>query len=162
MATYRVIGKGEAKKYYDDDARRDVIAYCLREDKTPHSYIGDRAVNVDNAVSEMNALARLYDNDERVRLRHSIISFDTSENITPAQAAEIADAAICYFGDEYQILYSVHEDAAHVHAHIVMNQVSYQDGHKYRGTRKEHYDFIQYMEHVVLPYGISFIPVNDA
>lgn len=162
MATYRVIGKGESNKYYDNDARRDVIAYCLQELKTPHSYIGSRAVNIDNAVSEMNALARLYDNDERVRLRHSIISFDTSEHITPTQAAEIADAAIRYFGDEYQILYSVHEDAAHVHAHIVMNQVSYQDGHKYRGTRKEHYDFINYMKRVIQPYGASFIPVNDA
>ena len=162
MAIYRVIGKGEENKYFDDKARENVIDYCLRDSKTPHSYTGSRAINIDNAVSEMNALARLYNNDDRVRLRHSIISFDDTDNISPAQAAEIAEDAVKYFGDEHQVLYSVHEDANHVHIHMVMNQVSYQDGHKYRGTKKEHYNFINYMKKVVHPYGIDFTPVSDA
>ena len=164
MATYRVIGKGEHNKYFDNNARQDVIAYCFQPNKTTHSYTGGRAVNIDRAAQaafETNTLAQLYNNDDRVRLRHSVISFDTSENITPNQAAEIADAAIRYFGDKYQILYSVHEDAEHIHAHIVMNQVSFLDGRKYQGTRKEHYDFINYMKNVVRPYGIDFIPVSD-
>jgi hypothetical protein len=162
MATYKVIGKSEDGKYFDSQAREDVIAYCLQGKKTPHSYIGSRAVNIEQAAMEMETLAQLYNNDTKVRLRHSIISFDTSENITYAQAAEIADAAIRYFGDEYQILYSIHEDTDHVHAHIVMNQVSYIDGHKYYGTKAQHHGFIDYMRKVVRPYGISsFIPVSD-
>ena len=61
---------------------------------------------------------------KQVRLRHSVISFDEGDHITAAQAAEIAEQAVRYFGDQYQILYSVHEDAEHIHAHVVMNQVS--------------------------------------
>ena len=162
MAIYRVIGKGEDNKYFDDRARDDVIEYCLREAKTPHTYLGGRAVNIDNAAFEMTSLAQFYGNDEKVRLRHSIISFDDTDNISPAQAAEIAEDAVKYFGDEHQVLYSVHEDANHVHIHMVMNQVSYLDGHKYRGTKKEHYDFINYMKNIVRPYGIDFTPVSDA
>ena len=161
MATYKVAGKGEDQKYFDDHARHNVISYVLRENKTPHSYCGSRAVNIDNAEFEMNTLAKLYNKDEGVRLRHSIISFDTNDNISPAQASEIGEKAIRFFGDQHQILYSVHEDAAHVHIHIVMNQVSYIDGHKYQGTKKEHYDFINYMKGVVRPYMIPFVPVSD-
>lgn len=161
MATYRVIGKGEQQKYFDDNARQDVIAYCLQSEKTPHSYVGGRAVNVNNAGFEMDTIAKLYNNDEKVRLRHSVLSFDTAENITPAQAAEIADLAARYFDDRHQILYSIHEDAGHIHAHIVMNQVSYIDGHKYQGTKKEYFDFVNYMKTVLRLYGATFIPVSD-
>ena len=161
MAIYKVVGKGEDGKYFDDWALHDVISYALRDSKTPNAYVGSRAVNIENAESEMSTLTRLYDKDKGVRLRHSIISFDTDDKISPAQAARIADAAIQYFGTAYQIIYSIHEDAAHVHAHIVMNQVSYIDGHKYHGTRKEYYDFINYMNGIVRPYGIPFVPVSD-
>lgn len=161
MAAYKVIGKGENGKYFDDKAWHDVISYALRESKTPNSYVGSRAVNIDNAEPEMSILARLYNKTKGVHLRHSIISFDESDNITSAEAAKIAAAAIQYFGDQYQIIYSIHEDAAHVHAHIVMNQVSYTDGHKYQGTKKEYYGFINYMNGIVQPYGIPFVPVSD-
>lgn len=161
MAVYKVVGKGENGKYFDDQALHDVISYALRDNKTPNAYVGSRAVNIDNAEFEMSTLTQLYNKDKGVRLRHSIISFDTEDKISPAQAARIAEAAIQYFGSAHQIIYSVHEDAAHVHAHIVMNQVSYIDGHKYQGTRKEHYDFISYMNGIVRHYGIPFVPVSD-
>ena len=161
MAVYKVIGKGEDGKYFDDRALHDVIEYALRKSKTPNDYYGSRAVNIDNAETEMNAIAVLYNNDHGVRLRHSIISFDEGDNVTLGLAVEIAEAAIHFFGDQYQILYSIHEDAAHIHIHIVMNQVSYIDGHKYHGTKKEHYDFINYMRGFMRHYGISFVPVCD-
>ena len=160
MATYKVIGKGQDGKYTDDAARQDVIAYCQQAHKTPGAYTGSRAVNLDNAAYEMDTLAQLYHKDDRVRLRHCVISFRPNDHISPAQVAQIAERAIRYFGGAYQILYCVHEDTDDVHIHIVMNQVSYLDGHKYRGTKKEHYDFIAYMKQVLRPYGIPFIPVS--
>lgn len=161
MAIYKVIGKGQDGKYMDDMARIDVSKYCMRDDKTPSHFIGGRAVNPANAAEEMRILAQVYNNDTGVRLRHSVISFSPQEDITMEQAAQIADAAIRYFGDEHQIFYSVHEDADHIHAHIVMNQVSYIDGHKYRGTKKELYDFLHYMNQVLQPYGTYLTYVSE-
>lgn len=160
MATYKVIGKGQDGKYFDDAARRDVINYCQQEYKTPSALMGSRAVSLGNAAFEMETIARLYNNDHKLRLRHSIISFDERDHISPAQAAQIAEAAIRYFGNEFQVLYAIHEDAGHIHAHIVMNQVSYVDGHKYHGSRAEYYAFVGYMKTVVRPYHILFIPVS--
>lgn len=106
-------------------------------------------------------LAQVYNNDEGLRLRHSVISFEKNKGITLEEANEIAQKAIQYFGHKYQILYCVHEDTDDIHAHIVMNQVSYQDGHKYHGSKKDYYDFVNYMKDVTRPYGIPFIPVSD-
>ena len=161
MATYRVIGKGEEGKHFDDNARDSVIAYCLQKKKTPHHLFGGRAINIENAAFEMDTLSSLYNNNEKVRLRHSVISFDSSDHINLKGIEGFAKAAVNYFGDRYQIIYSVHEDTEHYHVHLVMNQVSYLDGRKYTGTRKEHYDFINYMRSYTKPYGISFNPVSE-
>lgn len=161
MAIYKVVGKKQDGKYFDDNSYRDVIAYCLKPDKVVHGYVGSRGINLDNAAYEMETVARVYHNNKQVRLRHSVISFDEDEHITAEQAAQIAEQAIRYFEDQYQILYAVHEDADHIHAHIVMNQISYQDGLKYSGTKKQHYDFVNYMKQVVTPHGIPFAPVSN-
>lgn len=161
MATFKVIGLKQDGKYMDDNARNDVIKYVTRADKTPHHYVGGMAVNVDNAVDEMTVLATAYHKDDGLRLRHSVIGFEKDKGITPEDANEIARRAVEYFGEKYQTIYAVHEDAGHIHAHIVMNSVSYIDGRKCYGTKKEYYDFIEYMKDVVRPYGIPFIPVRD-
>ena len=160
MATYKVIGLGQDGKYMDDYSREDVIAYILRNDKTPHHCIGSAAVNVYHALQEMTLLAQAFHKDTGLRLRHSVISFENCERIGLKEAEQIARLAIAYYGGAYQIIYAVHEDAEHLHIHLVMNSVSYLDGKKYHGDKKDYYGFINYMRSVVRPYGIPFYPVK--
>ena len=82
MATFKVIGLGQDGKYMDDYSREDVIAYILRNDKTPHHCIGGAAVNVYNALQEMTLLAQAFHEDSGLRLRHSVISFEKDKQIT--------------------------------------------------------------------------------
>lgn len=159
MATYKVIGCEQDGKYMDETAREDVISYVTRPDKIPHHYVGGVAVNIDNAAEEMTILADAFHKDDGLRLRHSVIGFD--KDITLETANAIARIAAEYFGSERQTIYAVHEDADHIHAHIVMNSVSYLDGRKYHGTKKQYYDFIKYMKSAVRPYGITFYPVKN-
>lgn len=138
MATYKVIGKGQNGKYTDDAARESVISYCMTPCKVKHGCMGSRAVDLEHAAEEMQWLANLYHNDKRVRLRHCVISLGNKERISLEDAREIAEYAIDFFGRDYQIIYCIHEDTEQLHIHTVMNQVSYQDGRKYSGTRKQH------------------------
>ena len=161
MATYKVIGKGVDGKYMDDHAREDVIGYILQDCKTPHHYVGGSAVNVDNALHEMTALAEAYHKNSRLRLRHSVIGFETDKNVTVQIANQIARQAAAFFGQEYQIIYAVHEDKNYLHIHLVMNSVSYLNGRKYHGDKKNFYAFINYMKRVVKPYGINFYAVSE-
>ena len=160
MATFKVIGLGQDGKYMDDYSREDVIAYILRNDKTPHHCIGGAAVNVYNALQEMTLLAQAFHKDSGLRLRHSVISFEKDKQITLEAAEQIACHAVSYYGSAYQMIYAIHEDTAHLHIHLVMNSVSYLDGKKYHGNKKDYYGFINYMRSVVRPYGIPFYPVK--
>ena len=68
-----------------------------------------------------------------------------------------------YFGKEYQTIYAVHEKPENPHIHIGTNSVSFIDGHRYGGTRKEFYHMMNYLKSVLFRYGIKelhYVP-ND-
>ena len=161
MATFKVIGKGEDGKYFDNDAFNDVINYVFSDYKIPHKCIGGYGVHIENAAEQMEIVTSVYNKNSGVRLRHFIISFSDADCISLPEAYQIADAAARYFADRHQIIFAIHEDTFHLHIHFVMNQVSYIDGLKYSGKKSEHYDFIYYMWNVCSQYGIDFIPVSD-
>ena len=160
MATFKVIGKGEDGKYFDTFALTDVINYVVNSCKTPSNLIGTFSVRLGYAAQQMELVSRAFNNYQKLRLRHWIISFGDHDLINPIEAYYIAVEAAKFYADRYQLVFAVHEDTDQVHVHFVMNQVSYVDGRKYSGTKKEYYDFIYYMKDVCAEYDISFIPVT--
>lgn len=161
MATFKVIGCGEDGKYMDTYCQKDVIAYCLQTTKTIHGFIGGMAVNPENATVEMSILSSLYNRDQGLRLRHWIISFDPTEITDPQIADQFARQAVQFYGNTYQIIYAVHEDADQIHIHFVMNMISYQDGRRYRGVKKDYYDYIRALNEISASYGFSVIPLKN-
>ena len=161
MATFKVIGKGEDGKYFDDLALKDVINYVLNPQKTKSHLVGAYGVQIEFAAQQMEFVSRAYNNYDKLRLRHFIISFADSDCILPCDAIYIAQRAAEFYANRYQIIFGIHEDADHLHVHFVMNQVSYLDGRKYSGSKKEHYDFVNYMKDICYGFGIDFIPVSE-
>ena len=160
MAVFKVAAIGEDGKYFDDFALTDVINYVVNPRKTPSNLIGAFGVRLEYAAQQMELVARAFNKYQKLRLRHWIISFGDRDLINPVEAYYIAVEAAKFYADRYQLIFAVHEDTDQVHVHFVMNQVSYVDGHKYSGTKKEYYDFIYYMKDVCAEYDVSFIPVT--
>ncbi len=161
MATFKVIGKGDDGKYFDDLALNNVINYVLNPIKAKSRMIGAYGFQIEFAAQQMEFVSRAYNNYDKLRLRHFIISFADNDCILPCDAIYIAQRAAEFYANRYQIIFGIHEDADHLHIHIVMNQVSYLDGRKYSGSKKEHYDFVNYMKDVFYSFGIDFIPVSE-
>ena len=161
MATFKVIGKGEDGKYFDDLALKNAINYILNPIKAKSRMIGAYGVQIEYAAQQMEFVSRAYNNYDKLRLRHFIISFADNDCILPCDAIYIAQRAAEFYANRYQIIFGIHEDADHLHVHFVMNQVSYLDGRKYSGSKKEHYDFVNYMKDVCYSFGIDFIPVSE-
>lgn len=68
---------------------------------------------------------------------------------------EIACEICCDFiGQQYQCAYAVHQDTNNLHIHFVYNSVSFIDGHRYYGTKKEYYDLVGYIKGLLCEYGI--------
>ena len=74
---------------------------------------------------------------------HFVISWKPGD-ITKETAFNAA-GTFCerYFGDDYDYVYAVHTDQAHIHAHIVFNSVNRRTGYKYRYEKGDWEKFIQ-------------------
>lgn len=141
------------QKYHDDRALRAVIQYCLNPEKTPHKYIGAYGVNINQAALEMKLLADAYCKDRGLRLRHFILTLSPDEvkklheqgKNAEKELFTLADYIARYYGNEYQIIFAVHESEWHPHIHFVMNTVNFKTGKKYGGQKKDYYDFQSYI-----------------
>lgn len=71
---------------------------------------------------------------DKVQGFHFIQSFKPGE-VTPEQAHQLGCEFIerC-FANDYEVVIGTHTDRAHIHNHIIVNSVSFVDGHKYQST----------------------------
>lgn len=147
-------------KYQDKTAHTDILKYCTNPSKTPNGLIGGRNIDTNYAVEEMETVAHVFGKTSGTKLRHSILSFPPEENMTANEVAHIADQVAGYYSDRYQIVYTVHEDKDHLHAHFVMNHVSFRDGRHYHGTKQDYYAFQEHIKKILRPYGKKLEVVN--
>jgi len=148
MAVYKVAGIGEKKKFSDPSSYTDAINYIFFKDQKAAFVGGANISSPENAAKEMQAVAASFNKDKGRRVRHSILSFDKHENISIEQANAFAKDIIQHYAPEYQIAYAVHDNTDEVHLHLVMNQISFVDGHRYRGKKRDYYDFKRHMSKV--------------
>ena len=147
MATYQVTGIGEHQKFFDDNSYNDCINYIFNPQKA--AYIGGCNISsAQTAAAEMEQTAIAFGKNSGKHVRHSIVSFDRQEHITPEQANDYAQRIVQHYSPEYQIVYAIHTNTDEVHIHLVMNQISYLDGHRYGGKKKDYYDFMQHIRRV--------------
>lgn len=147
MALYKIIGVGEHGKFFDDGAYETVLNYIFHPQKAV--CIGGVGItSTATAAEEMRQVAIAFGKDFGKRLRHSVLTFEPQECVNPEQANNYAQRIIQYYTPEYQITYAVHGDTDHVHVHFVMNQISFVDGHRYAGKKKDYYGFRKYVQEV--------------
>lgn len=152
MAVFKTAnGKG---KYHDTESKKQVINYILNPKKMSHGYFGVFHVDPNNIVESMNEVSRYFGKSDGVQLRHFILSFEHGEVRSIETVHEIAMRISCRLGEEYQIVYAVHDTQSAPHFHFVMNSVSYVDGHRYYGTKKDHYDMMKVIRDVLREYHI--------
>lgn len=151
MAIYEVINKPGDYRTAQDVERG--IRYIRSPWKTKSDGVFGGAVPLSCAADAMNCVTNAYHNHEGVRFRHSVLSFAPDEGISVDDAKEIAEKCISFYSDKYQIIAGVHEDTSHPHIHFGMNTTSYIDGSKYKGDKKDFYDFEDYVDQVLHSYG---------
>jgi len=147
MADYKVVGVGQHEKYFDNDAYQTVLSYIFNPNKAAYTG-GCNITSPELAAKEMEQVAIDFNKNSGKHLRHSVLSFNQNEDVSPELAAELAPKLCQHYAPEYQIAYAVHTNTDRVHIHLVMNQISYVDGHRYRGKKKDYYDFRKHMKRV--------------
>ena len=135
--------------------------------KIPSELVSGFGVNISQAAYEMERLSEAYGKTEGIHLRHMVLSFSPSEieQLQPDALGEIykiGTYAAQYYGSEYQIVYSLHEDSGNYHVHFVMNTVSFLTGRKYRGDKADYYRFQDYLKEFLGEYyGMKLYVLSD-
>lgn len=114
-----------------------IIDYVTKEDKTEAKLVSGINCNPDTVKDEMAATKLLYDKTGGRTYKHFIHSYHAKEKITPEQAhknaLELAQNTKAFEG--YEVLVATHIDREHIHSHIIVNSVSFEDGHKLRWSK---------------------------
>ena len=147
MPTYKVTGRGEKNKFFDESAYRSAISYATNPEKA--AYVGGCNVSSTRlAAQEMEETAMEFGKENGKKVRHSILSFAENEHITLEQADHFAQEIIQYYAPDYQMVYAVHSDTDDVHIHFIMNHISCVDGHRYQGKKADYYGFMNHIQKV--------------
>lgn len=147
IISLKVTGIGEHGKFFDNNAYRDAVNYIA--DPAKAAYVGGCNISsVEHAAEEMQQTAETYGKNSGKRVRHSIVSFGTKSDTSAEDARAYAEKIVQYYQPEYQTVYAVHQNTDNVHIHLVMNQISYVDGHRYRGKKQDFYAFKKHISEV--------------
>lgn len=114
-----------------------IIDYVTKEEKTEEKLISGINCNPATVKDEMAATKLLWDKTGGRTYKHFIHSYHAKEKITPEQAhknaLELAQNTKAFEG--YEVLVATHIDREHIHSHIIVNSVNFEDGHKLRWSK---------------------------
>lgn len=128
----------------------DRIKYIMNPEKTAckgfHSFFGIKdtltsgfTCACDEAYQQMMETKQHEKKTDKVLGYHYIQSFKPGE-VTPEEAHQVGCKFIerC-FAEDFEVVIGTHTDHAHIHNHIILNSVSFVDGHKFQSTPASFY-----------------------
>ena len=115
------------------------LDYVMKKEKTESKLITGLGCEAETVKEEMQATKELWGKLDGRTYKHFVHSYHKSEQITPEQAhrnaIELAKATKSW--DGYEVLIATHTDRGHIHSHIIVNSVSYENGHKLQWSKAD-------------------------
>ena len=114
-----------------------------------------------NNLIDMRETKKLFYKTDKRQGYHIIISFEEGE-VTAELAFQIVGEFVEeYLGKEYEAVYAIHDNTAHIHGHIIFNSVSFLTGKKYRYEKGDWAKYIQPITNRLCDkYGLSTITIE--
>lgn len=120
-------------------AKRDIkgiIDYVTNPNKTNELLITGKDCSPETVVDEMEVVKEQHHKKDGTTYFHVIQSFSPNDNITPEKAHEVGVNFADYFKN-YQVLIATHIDKNHIHNHLIVNSVSFENGKKVHMSNKD-------------------------
>lgn len=119
---------------------KKIVDYLTKEEKTEEKLIGGKDCNPNNIVNEFNLTQELYGKTGGVKYHHIIQSFSPEDDITPVKAHELGKELAESQFKGFEVFVVTHKDKEHIHNHLVVNSVSFENGLKYNASNKSLWD----------------------
>lgn len=146
-------------KKSEDAAMTANIAYALNAGKGAGRLFQSviHLESVETAWREMRATKERWGKTEGIQGFHIVQSFKPGE-VTPELAHRIGVELVERCFDGFEAVVGTHLDRRHIHNHIILNSVSFLDGHKYHSTQKSYYAALRKTsDELCREYGLSVI-----
>lgn len=163
MAISKIMHMKDSGSGFHGRHLRRSINYILNPDKTQEGrLIGGVNCQPDMAFEQMKETKRKFGKIDQRQGYHIVLSFKEGE-ITPDTAYEITEKFIeQYLRNQYEVVFSVHDNTDHIHSHIVFNSVSCIDGRKYHYKKGDWEKEIQPITNMLCEeYGLSILEIGD-
>lgn len=143
----------------EDAAMTANIAYALNPEKGTARLFQTalHLKSVESAWTEMRATKERWGKTEGIQGFHIVQSFKPGE-VTPELAHRIGIELVERCFDGFEAVIGTHLDKQHIHNHIILNSVSFLDGHKYHSTQKSYYTALRKAsDELCRKYGLSVV-----
>lgn len=163
MAISKILYIGDCGSGYAGKHLKQALNYIVEEHKTgAGKWVSSINCQVDNAYEQMRQTKVQFDKTDQRQGYHLIISFAEGEVDAQTAFEVIGRFAKEYLGQDYEALYSVHDNTDHVHGHIIFNSVSFRTGKKFRYEKGDWAKKIQPITNRLCEeYGLSTIEISE-
>lgn len=167
MGILKLMHMKEARGKNTSQSLKKAINYIFNPAKTENLIFtgGLHCPNIsaDAAYQKMLRTKQLLGKADGRQGYHFILSFSPDEDVSPELCLQITEEITKELLDQYECVYAVHTDQKHMHAHIVVNSVSFSTGLKYHysnGQWKK--EMMPVVNRICKAHGLRELELEDA
>lgn len=137
-----------------------IISYVTQDKKTNVNLVTGKDCLAESCIEEMLYTKNLYHKNSGRQYIHIIQSFDPKDNLSAEQVHNVGIKLASTFNG-FQVLIATHIDKNHLHNHLVINSVSFENGYKIQMSKKDLQYLKDYSDKLCLEIGASVIPKKE-
>ena len=139
---------------------KNVLNYVRRKEKTVSEdkrFVTGINCSPETALDEMTATKNLYHKPDGRLYYHLVQSFPSGYDIEPELAHKIAVELAEKAFNKYEVVVATHIDREHIHSHLVLNSVSFEDGKKYHSNKESVEELMKLSDEICQRYGVHVL-----
>lgn len=137
-----------------------IISYVTQDKKTNVNLISGKDCIAESCSEEMLYTKNLYHKNSGRQYIHIIQSFNPKDNLSAEQVHNVGIKLANTFNG-FQVLVATHIDKNHLHNHLIVNSVSFENGYKIQMSKKDLQYLKYYSDKLCLEIGASVIPKKE-
>lgn len=135
---------------------KTIIDYVTRTDKTNANLITGKDCVANSCLEEMKIVKECYNKNGGRQYIHIVQSFSPKDDLDFQKAHEIGIKLANYF-QAFQVLVATHTDREHIHNHLIINSVNFENGKKFNQSKNDMQKVKDYSDKLCKEAGLEII-----
>lgn len=135
---------------------KTIIDYVTRTDKTNVNLITGKDCVANSCLEEMKTIKEFYNKNGGRQYIHIVQSFSPKDDLNFQKAHEIGKNLANYF-QGFQVLVATHTDREHIHNHLIINSVNFENGKKFNQSKNDMRKVKDYSDKLCKEEGLEII-----